>query len=476
MLAAVTTYAATQSRRVVAYQDDKPEAGPNDKISVAVIGVNGRGQAHLGNLAGGKLTQVTHICDVDEVIGQKACDAVAEKQSGTRPTWVRDIRKLLEVQSLDAVTVATPNHWHSLAAIWSMQAGKDVYCEKPVSHNVSEGRRCVQAARKYKRICQTGTQSRSAPGVRTAIEYIHSGAIGDVKLARGLCYKRRPSIGPKGEYEVPKEVDYDLWSGPAPIVPLTRPKFHYDWHWQWLYGNGDLGNQGIHQMDVARWALKKDKLCDHVFSYGGRFGYEDAGETANTQIVVHQYGDQQLIFEVRGLDTLPYKGQGVGVLVEGTDGYVALSSGGSAIAFDKDGNEVKKFDGGGDSQHYQNFIEAMQSRDHTKLNADIEEGHLSSALCHLGNISFRMGQTVAAKDVPQYFKDIQGPDDLKDTYERTMEHLKQNEVDVDSLMVQVGPNLQFDPERETFVSADQASLMLTRGYRRPYVVPSEADL
>ncbi len=224
-----------------------------------------------------------------------------------RPTWVKDVRKLLDDKSIHAVSIATPNHWHSLGAIWAVQAGKDVYVEKPVSHNVLEGRRLVQAARKHNRIVQTGTQSRSNPGMRAAMEFIHSGGIGEVSVARGLCYKRRNSIGPKGVYEVPKEVDYDLWSGPAPILPVTRKQFHYDWHWQWAYGNGDLGNQGIHQMDLCRWALNVDKLCDKTFSIGGRFGYEDAGETANTQLVIHDYGNKQLAFEVRGLKTNDYK-------------------------------------------------------------------------------------------------------------------------------------------------------------------------
>jgi predicted dehydrogenase len=192
---------------------------------------------------------------------------------------------MLEDKSVDFVSIATPNHWHSLAAIWAMQAGKDVYVEKPVSHNVSEGRRDVQVAEKHKRICQAGTQSRSTAGLHEAFKYIRDGKLGEVKLAHALCYKRRPSIGPKGNYPIPQEVDYDLWSGPAPIKPLTRPKFHYDWHWQWDYGNGDLGNQGIHEMDKARWGLGKNELPKSVISVGGRFGYSDDGETANTQVV-----------------------------------------------------------------------------------------------------------------------------------------------------------------------------------------------
>jgi len=223
-------------------------------------------------------------------VGQDRAEQVAKKQ-GRRPKFVRDMREVFDDPSVDVVSTATPNHWHALCSIWAMQAGKDMYCEKPVSHNVSEGRRMVEAARKYKRICQTGTQCRSMQGSIEAIEYVQSGKIGEVKLARGLCYKRRKSIGPKGTYEVPKEVDYDLWSGPAPIEPLTRERFHYDWHWQRLYGNGDLGNQGPHQMDLARWGLGIDRLCDWVVAYGGRLGYEDAASARAEADVRPQEGD-----------------------------------------------------------------------------------------------------------------------------------------------------------------------------------------
>ncbi len=264
--------------------------------------------------------------------------------------------------------------------------------EKPVSHNVSEGRRIVEAARKYKKICQTGTQSRSAKGMQEAMKFLHDGKIGQVKVARGLCYKRRPSIGPKGAYPVPAEVNYDLWSGPAPLVELTRPKFHYDWHMQTLYGNGDLGNQGIHQMDIARWGLGVNQVSNSVLCYGGRLGYEDAGDAANTQVAIHDYGDKSLVFEVRGLETKDYRGAKVGNIFEGTNGYLMMSSYEAGLAFDKDGNQIAKFIGGGD--HFGNFIDAVRSRKSEDLNADILEGHLSSALCHLGNISYYLGTKV----------------------------------------------------------------------------------
>ncbi len=476
MLASVAALATHSSRGMFARGCLDHSVGPNERLSVAVIGVNGRGDSHLDFFASNNRTQVTHVCDCDESVGNKKVEAVAEKQGGRRPSFVRDLRKLFEDQTIDIVTIATPNHWHSLAAIWAVQAGKDVYVEKPVSHNVFEGRRLVQAARKYGRIVQTGTQSRSAMGARTAIQFIHDGGIGDVRLARGLCYKRRPSIGPRGNYEVPKNVDYDLWLGPAPWAPLTRPNFHYDWHWQWPYGNGDLGNQGIHQMDVCRWALGQQRLGDRVLSFGGRFGYEDAGETANTQVVVHDFGQQQIVFEVRGLPTQPFKGQAVGVLVEGSNGYVGINSSGNAIAFDDQGTEIRRFEGSGDVQHFENFIDAVLSREYEMLHADVEQGHLSSALCHLGNVSFRLGEHVHVNEVFDHLNHTKGPENFEETLSRMLEHLAANAIHSDDVKIHLGPQLEFDPPSESFRDSDSANQMLTREYREPYVVPSANEI
>jgi len=275
----------------------------NDQLNVAVIGVRGRGVSHVDGFAGRHNCVVTTICDADKAVIGTAMK-IAEKRQDRPAKFVQDLRKVMEDPSIDIVSIATPNHWHALAAIWALQAGKHVYVEKPVSHNVSEGRRIVEAARKAKRICQTGTQSRSSTGMRDAVAFLHSGKLGKIKLARGLCYKRRGSIGKvKGPQVVPQSVDYDLWCGPAPARPLLRKNLHYDWHWIWDYGNGDLGNQGIHEMDKARWGLGKNELAKSIVSVGGRFGYVDDGETANTQICVFDYGDCELIFEVRGLPT-----------------------------------------------------------------------------------------------------------------------------------------------------------------------------
>ncbi len=473
MFATAAALAANSSGKLWA-EDVKEKTGKssNDQLRVACIGVNGRGKDHYSNIAGGKHNaMITVICDADENAGQKACEEIAKKQGGKKPEFVQDMRKVFDNKEIDCITTATPNHWHSLCAIWAMQAGKDVYVEKPVSHNVSEGRRMVEVARKYNKICQTGTQSRSQKGMREAMAFIHGGKIGEVSIARGLCYKKRPSIGSKGTHEPPKSVDYSLWSGPAPLLPVTRNKFHYDWHWQWPYGNGDLGNQGIHQMDLCRWALQVDKLSNNIFTYGGRFGYEDAGDTPNTQVVIHDYGNKALVFEVRGLKTDKYKNADVGIIVEGSDGYVVMTSYAAGAAFDKDGKAVKEFGGGGD--HYANFFAAVRNRKSDTLHGDIAEGHLSSALCHTANISYRLGKQVGLSELHDRLSSIKTPEKATETFERTLHHLNDNSVAIgDSNKFIVGENLKFDPVKENFPGNEAANAMLTREYRAPFVVPA----
>ncbi len=495
MLATAATMAlqsqyAAQSR---ADDDKSPKVGPNDTILVAVVGAGGRGQSHIGGFAGQPGTEVTHICDCDERAGESSCDVAAEKQNGRRPVWVKDVRRLLEDNSIDAVSIATPNHWHALGAIWAVQAGKDVYVEKPVSHNVLEGRRLVQVARKHNRIVQTGTQSRSNPGMREAMAFIHSGGIGDVKVARGLCYKRRASIGPKGNYELPAGVDYDLWSGPAPVLPLTRKRFHYDWHWQRMYGNGDLGNQGPHQTDVARWGLGIDTHPNSIITYGGRLGYQaerkdpnyvDAGDTGNTEISIYDYGNKSIVFETRGLDVgdsddeelnklfQSTKGNKVGVVFYGSDGYLVQASYNHSIAYDKDMNVIKEFKGG--DNHFTNFLDACVSRKVEDLNADVREGHLSAAISHLGNISYYMGESnkVAVDELSHILSGVKSLDDNQATLDRTVKHLQKNGVDLARYSMSAGPLLQFDSATELFTNNDAANAYLTREYREPYVCPT----
>lgn len=468
MLAAVAAMAVPATSALAA--DEPRKVAANEKFNVAVVGVNGRGGSHISAFGGKKDTQITHICDVDVAVGERACDGL-EKRQGLRPKYVQDMRQMLEDKSIDIVSIATPNHWHALAAIWAIQAGKDVYVEKPVSHNVSEGRRIVEAARKYKKICQTGTQCRSMPASIDAIEHIRTGKIGEMKLARGLCYKPRGSIGARGNFEVPEGVNYDLWCGPAPMTTRTRPKFHYDWHWQWDYGNGDLGNQGIHQMDVARWGLGVSDLGDSVLSYGGRYSYVDAGETANTQVCIHTFGDKTLVFEVRGLKTDKLKGAGVGNIFHGSEGYVVMTAYNRGAAFDLEGNMVKEFPAGrndNDDLHFQNFLKAVRSRDYKDLNADIEEGHLSSALCHLGNISYRLGAPIMPSEARTV---LSSNKENAETFERFAKHLADNGVDLEKDKVQLGPKLKLDGKKEVFIDNEKANAMLTREYREPYVVP-----
>jgi predicted dehydrogenase len=452
----------------------------NDRLHVAVVGVHGRGMSHVEGFANKNNCIVTTICDADEAVIGPAMKAV-EKAQGKAPKYEQDLRKLVEDKSIDIITIATPNHWHALAAIWALQHGKDVYVEKPVSHNVSEGRRIVETARKYNRICQTGTQSRSSTGMRAAMEYLHAGHLGKIRLARGLCYKLRGSIGKiKEPTPIPKSIDYDLWCGPAPNHPLMRESLHYDWHWQWDYGNGDLGNQGIHEMDKARWGLGKNELPNSVFSFGGRFAYVDDGETANTQVCVYDYGDCQLVFEVRGLPSdSPYpekisKKEGkrgsnfVGNIFYGSEGVLVCPSYTSGVALSNKGEVLKEFKGGDD--HFGNFVKAVRSRKVEDLNADILEGHLSSALCHLGNISYRLGadQRFGGKPKP--------PASDKETaaaFERFVDHLNDKLGPIGKISYRVGARLEIDPQEERFRNNSKANELLTREYRKGFEVPEK---
>lgn len=448
-------------------------AGANGDIRMAVIGFRGRGENHISEWRKLKGVRLVALCDADKSI----LDRELNKASGSSIEPYVDLRKMLENKNIDAVSIATPNHWHSLAAIWAIQAGKDVYVEKPVSHNVWEGRQLVEAARKHNKIVQTGTQVRSSTGVQEAVKWIRDGNLGKIKLARGLCYKRRPSIGKvSGPQEPPKSVDYNLWCGPAPMEPLMRKNLHYDWHWVWNTGNGDLGNQGIHQMDVARWVLGVNALSPKVFSVGGRLGYEDDGQTPNTQFVYHDYPEAPLIFEVRGLphgegqgDAMDkYKGASVGNVIECEGGYVMFPNYDSALVYDKSGSQMKKFSGGGN--HFENFLNAVRSRKRQELHADILEGHLSSALCHTGNISYRLGAKKSPDEIREALKSSK---EGTETFGRMQEHLAANNVDLAKTPATLGVFLQMDPNLERFVGNNEANTMLTRNYREPFVVPQK---
>ncbi len=441
--------------------------GANEDIRVAVAGFNGRGMSHIQGFEKIKGVRIVALCDVDEIVLAKGVKTLTDR--GHQVKGYRDIRKLIEDPNIDAIGFATPNHWHALGAIWAIQAGKDVYVEKPVSHNVWEGRKIVEAARKYRRIVQTGTQSRSSYGMREAFEWVQAGNMGKILRARGLCYKNRASIGKvDGPQPIPPSIDYDLWCGPAPKEPLMRKKLHYDWHWVWPTGNGDLGNQGVHQVDMCRWALGVNELSPSVLSIGGRLGYVDDGTTPNTQIVFHDYKPAPLIFEVRGLPTDPYRGAHVGAVVDCEGGSLLIKSYSGATALDKDGGEIKKFEGADD--HFANFITAVRSRAVATLNADILEGHLSAGLCHTANISYLLGK----KQSPDEIKDaVKNNPDMADTLARMEEHLAARKVDLQKTPATLGAVLKMDPLTERFIGNSAADKLLTRQYRKPYVVPEK---
>jgi predicted dehydrogenase len=415
--------AAAQAR---AADDDSPgkKVGPNDTIRMAVIGVRGRGMEHIQGFGQQPGVKITTICDVDKAVIGPAMKRV-ERTYGREPSYVQDLRRVLDDKDIDLVSIATPNHWHALAAIWAIQAGKDVYVEKPVSHNVSEGRRIVEAARRHDKIVQTGTQCRSHQGMQDAIAFLRSGKLGTVYMAKGLCYKPRGSIGHKPDGSVPDGLDYNIWVGPAEMRPYNVNKLHYNWHWIWNTGNGDIGNQGIHQMDLARWGLGKTELPKAVVSSGGRFGYKDDGETPNTLITSLEFDDCNLQFEVRGLLTNDEAKARVGVIFYGTEGYLSITSYTTWQTYL--GKKGEPGPGGtGEGDHFANFLKAVRSRDRKILNAEIEEGHLSSSYCHLANIAYRLGR-----------------------------------------------KLHVNPSTESFVNDSEADAMLTREYRAPFVVPAK---
>ncbi len=459
--------------------------GANDEISAATIGVGGRGGSHIGALYKVPGVRVIGVCDADKGNLGRTADSIAKKLPGGNAIAEIDVRKLLDNKEIDVVTIATPNHWHSLMAIWAMERGKHVYCEKPVSHNVWEGRQAVNASRKYKKICQTGTQSRaSRKGIGEAVEFVQSGELGKIQYAVGTCFKPRQSIGKlKEPLKISDNIDYDLWCGPAAKVDLFRPKLHYDWHWDFNTGNGDLGNQGIHQMDIARWFLGEKTLSPRVMAIGGRLGYDDAGDTPNTEIIFHDYDKAPLIFEVRGLPKSGldwktgmdnYRGAGVGVVVQCEGGHMVIPNYYSTSAHDKDGKSIKSWrETDPMTPHVANFIACVRSGKSSELFADIEEGHLSSGLCHTGNISYRLGKKAKADDIRQQIKSHK---EGSASFERMAEHLSKNGIDIKDETVTIGPWLSMDVKTEKFTNNEAANKLLTRPYRDAYVVPDLSPL
>jgi len=453
---------------LLATESDKQSNSPNERLSVAVIGVRSRGGDHAKAFDSRDDCVLSYICDVDSAIGERVAG-----QFKSKPKFVQDLRRIFDDKSVDIVSIATPNHWHCLAAIWAMQAGKDVYVEKPLSHNISEGRRMVQVARKYSRICQGGTQYRSTGSNHAAAQYIRDGKLGQVKLAHVCTYRSRTSIGPAGEYSPPPTVDYNLWAGPAPMeLPVRRKSFHYDWHWFWNWGGGELANNSVHPVDAMRMVVDLKGLGRGVFSYGGRVGLDDCAETPSVQVTIHDFGPTTVVQEVRNLKTADAK-RGA-TLIVGTEGYLSGGAGGVS-AYDPDGKLIQKLSSPNED-HFANFIKAVRSRKRQDQNAEVEEGHISTAVVHVANISQRLGKTASAKEIQKALEALKVNENVVETFAEIRQHLTDNGVDIEKTPLTLGPWLAIDSDNEKFIDSPSANSMVTRECRKPFVVPAENEI
>lgn len=455
------------------------EATPsaNDEVRVAIVGHKGRGRAHVDGFTNAPGTKVVAFCDVDrDILGQAA--AKFEKQHEAKLKQFGNYTELLEDDEIDVVAFATPNHWHSLQTINACQAGKHVYVEKPICHSVWEGRKMIEAMNKYHRVVGPGFQNRSDVGLMEAFPWIQQGNLGKIKAIRGLCNRNRNSIGlTSTPTQPPSGLDYDLWLGPAEDMPIYRPNVHYDWHWDWNTGNGDMGNQGPHEMDLVQWALGNPGHPKTVRSIGGRFAWNDGGNTPNMQVATFDFGNGiPVTFEVRNIHNKQKLGQfkngpAVGIVVTCEGGEFRGGRGGSAV-YDTTGKEIRKFKGGdGTRSHIANFIEAVRTNDRSILRSSLENAFHSSCMSHLANISVRTGEDSPAADVVARSGD-EGV--LSEVLERFSGQLSGLDVDFDKTPWQIGPSLTFDPANEAFIAGehlDKANALLRREYRSPFVVP-----
>jgi predicted dehydrogenase len=461
--------------------------GANDDIRIAIIGlgqvgppgVGGRGLQLIDLFRQVSRVRIVALCDVDEEIMDRELQRFASWQE--RVKTYRDMRDVFAAPDVDAVVIATPNHWHALATVWGCQAGKDVYVEKPASHSLWEGRQMVAAARKHQRIVQVGTQSRSADVSQQAVDFIQSGQLGKIQYAQAVIYRRRESIGKvDGPQPVPASVDYDLWLGPAQ-KSVPRREFHYDWHWQWPTGNGEIGNNGVHSLDRCRWLIGQDKLPRRAISLGGRFNFFDDGQTPNTHVALLDYEPAPILCEVRGLTEKPgskkmdlYRSMPKGIIVQ-CEGGAYMSAGNKSAVSDSQGRQITEFKDRRATHlqkpaHQQNFIDAMRNRKKDDLNAEVQDGHLSAALCHLANVSYRLGSPAS----PDSIKAAVGKNaQCVDSVERMCQHLDANGVDLSKTPAVLGAWVTLDPESESFVGehADQANALSRSAYRKPFVVP-----
>ncbi len=454
-----------------------------DKVRVAVIGCGNRGSGHVNWVeeSGGV---VLATCDPDIQRAKKAANRA--KRDDVKA--YQDYRKILDDDSIDAVVIATPNHWHATLTVHACQAGKDVYVEKPVSHNVWEGRKMVEAAHKHDRIVQAGTQQRSDPALIATREALAKKRLGEVKWIHALWYANRGPIGDvKRPQSVPGHIDYNLWCGPRPLVPLRRKSFHYDWHWFWPYGNGDMGNRVIHNIDDIHHVMRMgDRVPSRVMGVGGRFKYDDDATTPNTELVVMDW-DVPIVFGSRNMPYVdPDSGKktdapsayhkfGRGFrfinLIQCEEGYIAVARGGGQM-FDQDGNKIENLPGDGGQGHMKNFLEAVQSRKRGHLNAPIEESHRSSTMLHTGNISYRIGGPASVEDVRSQ---VSGLSEAEEAWKQTVEHLRHHDVNPSKEKPTLGPWLTFNAEKERFEGdrADIANTLVKETYRRPFDIPEK---
>jgi predicted dehydrogenase len=456
--------------------------GANGDIRVAVIGLRGKGKSHIGAFKGMPGVRLVALCDIDPDVLNSAVQKL-KNEDGIDVFATDDFRRIIERDDVDAISVAAPNHWHAPMAIMACQAGKDAYIEKPVSHNVWEGRAMVDAAKKYNRIVQAGTQTRSDISAPVAIEYVRSGKLGKIKYIYAHWFKNRSSIGNRHPW-YPANVNYDLFCGPAPCVPLRRDDLHYDWHWMWDTGNGDISNLGTHMVDLSRWFAGFPTQPPDILSFGGRYGVNDCGDTPNTQLTILNYPDYPIMVEIRNLPTAPgqrsmdpVRKTHEGVIVQCENGYYAGYQGGAV--YDNDGNIVERIPGDGGGTHFQNFIDAVRSRKTDDLRAPIEVGHVSTSTLLLGNISVRCGKPADVETIAKAVGDNEmGQERLADI----KQHLAVHGIDLARQPLTLGGRIAFDAATETIASIDgetsgdrldMARYQLKGTYRPPFDIASE---
>ena len=445
--------------------------GANDTVTVGIVGMGIRGAGtHLPCFARQKDVRVIALADPDSTRTDAAAKQL-EKDFGQKADRYSDMRKIFERKDVDVIGNATMNYWHALGTIWACEAGKHVYCEKPLSHFIWEGRQMVNAAEKYKRLVQCGTQNRSRQSTRDAMAWVKAGNLGKIQYITAFANKPRTSIGNRKEpLPIPKEVDYDLWCGPAKDGPIYRDRLQYDCSFTWNMGDGESSNQGVHEIDIARWLLGITGLPRRVFSMGGRFVFNDAGDVPNTQIIYYDYPEIPILYEVHNMrankdpkspaaNTL---GHGVGIIVHCDGGKVTISNGSSG-AFDKDNKKIK--DWSTDDTHFDNFIAAVRSGRREDLNADVLEGHISTTICNAGNISYRLGQKA---DLAAQKKAVEDYPYMAAMHERYLTHLAAHEVDPNETIL--GPWLECDAENECIRDNETANKIVRGTYRAPYLV------